>query len=139
MTSVAPMTSETLMKTLSKRILVVEDSNTTRLYLRRLLTEWGYQVVEAVTGYEGMEKALDSTFDLILSDINMPTMSGYAMVTALRQEASVLAVPIIITSTEAKDQDATRAYAAGANLYLVKPVQPDILRHYLTFTIGEVT
>ena len=122
----------------NKRILVVDDSATVRLYLRRLLTEWGYQVEEAVTGYDGMEKALDSPFDLILSDINMPTMNGYAMVSALRKEAAAQAVPIIITSTESKDHDEAQAYAAGANLYLVKPVQPDILQSYVLFTIGEV-
>jgi two-component system chemotaxis response regulator CheY len=133
------MISETAMNTPSKRILVVDDSTTTRLYLRRLLTGWGYQVEEAVTGYEGMEKALDSPFDLILTDINMPTMNGYAMTTALRKEPAAQSVPIITSSTESKDQDMARAYAAGANLYLVKPIQPDTLRHYVTFTIGEAT
>ena len=122
----------------NKRILVVDDSATVRRYLRSLLTGWGYQVEEAVTGYDGLEKALESSFDLILSDINMPTMNGYAMVTALRKEVTAQAVPIIITSTESKDEDEAKAYAAGANLYLVKPVQPDILQRYVLFTIGEV-
>lgn len=123
---------------LTKRILVVDDSATIRLYLRSLLTGWNYAVEEAVTGYEGLEKALTSAYDLILADINMPTMNGYAMVAALRKEATAQATPIIMISTEAKDGDAARAYAAGANLYLVKPVQPNILERYVKFTIGGV-
>jgi len=121
----------------SKRILVVDDSATIRLYLRGLLTGWGYEMEEAVTGYEGIEKALTSSFDLILADVNMPTMNGYAMVTALRKEIAAQSVPVIMISTESKTHDATHAYAAGANLYLIKPVQPDILRRYVEFTIGD--
>jgi two-component system chemotaxis response regulator CheY len=86
-----------------------------------------------------MEKAMDSPFDMILADINMPIMNGYDMVAALRKEITAQSVPIVMSSTESKDHDMAQAYAAGANLYLVKPVQPDILQHYVKFIIGEVT
>ena len=126
------------MNKLKKRILVVDDSATIRLYLHGLLTKWGYDVVEATTGYEGMEKALKSSYDLIVADINMPTMNGYFMVTALRKEPGQLSTPIIMSSTESKESDAAHAYAAGANLFLVKPVHPTLLKQYVDFTIGEV-
>jgi two-component system chemotaxis response regulator CheY len=126
------------MNTIKNRILVVDDSATVRLYLHGLLTKWGYDVEEATTGYEGMEKALRSDYNLIIADINMPTMNGYFMVTALRKEPGQLATPIIMSSTESRECDAVHAYAAGANLFLVKPVHPTSLKQYVDFTIGEV-
>jgi two-component system chemotaxis response regulator CheY len=120
-----------------KRILVVDDSPTIRLYLRELLTRWNFNMDEAVTGLVGIEKALTARYDLILADVNMPIMNGYAMVEALRREADVQDVPIVMMSTEAKDSDMKRAYAAGANLYLVKPLLPDQLVTYVHFILGE--
>jgi two-component system chemotaxis response regulator CheY len=125
------------MNNLKKRILVVDDSATVRLYLRGLLTKWGYAVEEATTGYEGMEKALRSDYNLIIADINMPTMNGYFMVASLRKEPALLSTPIIMSSTESQESDALHAYAAGANLFLVKPVHPTLLKQYVDFTIGE--
>jgi two-component system chemotaxis response regulator CheY len=121
----------------NKQILIVDDSATLRIYLRRLLNTWGYGVEEAVTGFEGLEKALTTSFDLIVTDVNMPIMSGYAMVTALRKEITTQKVPIIMISTEAQESDMKKAYAAGANLYLVKPLDPDVLKPYIKFTAGE--
>jgi two-component system chemotaxis response regulator CheY len=110
-----------------KRILVVDDGMTTRLYYRSVLEEAGFVVDEAANGLEGLERALLDTFDLMIVDVNMPKMDGYAMISRLRGDATMQPVPIITISTEAGGRDADRAYEAGADLYLVKPAPPATL------------
>lgn len=123
-----------------KRVLVIDDAATVRLYYRDVLEAADFAVEEAVNGLEGLEKALAGAFDLFLVDVNMPKMDGYRFLSRVRREQALRAVPAIMISTEAKDGDAARAYAAGANLYMVKPVQPDILfRNVALMTGGPVS
>jgi len=119
-----------------KRVLVVDDAATVRLYYRDVLEAAGFAVEEAVNGLEGLEKALADAFDLFLVDVNMPKMDGYRFLSTVRREPALRPVPAIMISTEAKDSDATRAYAAGANLYMVKPVQPDALVRTVALMTG---
>jgi two-component system, chemotaxis family, chemotaxis protein CheY len=107
-----------------KRVLVVDDGMTTRLYYREVLENAGFAVEEAVNGVEGLERALMGAFDLLIVDVNMPKMDGYEMITQVRVDPALHAIPIITISTEAGERDADSAYAAGANLYLVKPADP---------------
>lgn len=109
------------------RILVVDDATTVRMYYRDVLEEAGFTVEEAVNGFEGLEKAVAESFDLILVDVNMPKMDGYTFLRQGRTMPELQAVPAVMISTESAAQDRERAYAAGANLYLVKPVRPDVL------------
>ncbi|MBG0818598.1 response regulator [Planomonospora sp. ID82291] len=106
----------------SARVLVVDDAATVRLYHRQLLSEAAFEVAEAVNGLQAVELALQTAFDLFVVDVNMPKMDGYACVEALRGPTVGTDAPIIMVSTEDRGPDADRAYAAGANLYLVKPV-----------------
>jgi two-component system, chemotaxis family, chemotaxis protein CheY len=119
-----------------KRILVVDDAATVRLYHRNILESSGYEVAEAVNGIEAMEKALQSPFDLYLVDINMPKLDGYGFLKELRSQAIVQA-PAVMVSTEAEAIDRQGAYAAGANIYLIKPVKPDGLLTYVRLLLGE--
>ncbi len=109
------------------KVLVVDDAATVRMYHRAILETGGFAVEEAANGYEGLEKALSTTFDLVLVDVNMPKMDGYSLVRALRGQPATASLPAILISTEAEASDARQGYAAGANLYLVKPVRPDDL------------
>ncbi len=109
------------------RILVVDDATTVRMYYRDVLEEAGFTVDEAVNGFEGLEKAVAESFDLILVDVNMPKMDGYTFLRQGRTMPELQVVPAVMISTESAAQDRERAYAAGANLYLVKPVRPDVL------------
>ena len=93
----------------TNRILVVDDSAMIRRYLCSILTGLGYTVEVAITGSEGIEKAQASAFDMIIADINMPVMNGFAMVAALRKEPSTQSVPIAMSSTESKEPDAAQA------------------------------
>jgi two-component system chemotaxis response regulator CheY len=105
-------------------VLVIDDSITCRLFHRSVLEAGGFTVTEAINGFDGLEQALRERFDLVLADINMPLMDGIAFLGALRREPACRAVPVIVISTEATGADRDRAYAAGANAYAVKPVDP---------------
>lgn len=118
------MTSDTAT---GARVLVVDDAATVRLYHTTLLSGAGFEVNEAANGLEAVEAALGTEFDLFVVDVNMPKMNGYACVESLRSETVGSAAPVVMISTEDRPGDADRAYQAGANLYLVKPVAGDRL------------
>lgn len=109
------------------RVLVVDDAATVRLYHTSLLTQAGFQVDEAANGLEAVEAALGTPFDLFIVDVNMPKMDGYACVQTLRSDTVGTAAPVLMISTEDRPDDADRAYQAGANLYLIKPVSAERL------------
>jgi len=119
------------------RILVVDDATVVRLYYRQVLELEGYRVEEAINGLEGLEKALQTPFDLCVVDVNMPIMDGYAFLNALRREPTTQAIPALMTSTEADPEDRLRAFQAGANFYLVKPVPRDQLALHVAALVGR--
>ncbi|EJW10870.1 Response regulator receiver [Rhodovulum sp. PH10] len=107
--------------------MVVDDGITIRLFYRDVLEAAGFTVAEAANGVEGLERALLDRFDLMIVDVNMPKMNGYELVRQVRDDPALRSIPIVTISTEEKEEDALRAYRAGANLYVVKPVRPDEL------------
>ncbi|MDD0812511.1 response regulator [Curvibacter sp. RS43] len=121
-----------------KRILIIDDAATVRMFHRGILEGAGYQVDEAVNGVEALEKALLTPFDLYIVDVNMPKLDGYGFLRELRNQ-NLPQVPAIMVSTEATADDRRRAYAAGANLYLVKPTRPDQLVAPIALLLGEVS
>jgi len=119
-----------------KKILVIDDAATVRMYHRNILQSAGYEVHEAVNGVEAIEKALESRFDLYLVDVNMPKLDGYGFLRELRRQ-DIPQAPAIMISTEAEARDKSQAYAAGANLYMVKPMQPQQLLEPVALLLGE--
>lgn len=120
----------------AKRVLIVDDAATVRLFHRSILESAGYAVEEAMNGIEALEKALEAPFDLYIVDVNMPKMNGYGFLSELRQQ-EIPQQPAIMVSTEAEPGDEAAAYRAGANGYLVKPVQPTQLLTYTRLMLGE--
>ncbi|WP_433074562.1 response regulator [Dactylosporangium sp. CA-052675] len=118
------------------RVLVVDDAATVRMYHSRLLLAAGFRVEQAANGLEAVEAALVDPFDLFFVDVNMPRMDGYACVEALRGDTVTTSAPIVMISTEDRPGDAERAYRAGANLYLVKPVDAERLVRVATMLAG---
>ena len=126
----------------AKRILVVDDAATVRLYHRKVLQEAGWAVDEALNGLEALEKALlaeqTAPYDLYVVDVNMPKMDGYAFIRALRRQAVEPAqAPVMMVSTEARSHDAGLAFAAGSNCYLVKPAGPAALVMTAALLLGD--
>lgn len=120
-----------------KRILIVDDAATVRMYHRDILERAGYAVEEAINGIEALEKALSEPFDLFVVDVNMPKLDGMGFLCRLR-ESEGPQVPAIVISTEAESTDASTAFAAGANDYLVKPAKPAPLVAHVRLLLGEV-
>jgi len=121
-----------------KRILVVDDAATVRMYHRGILESSGYTVEEAWNGIEALEKALESPFDLYVVDVNMPKLDGYGFLRELRQQ-DMLQQPAIMVSTESAARDEAVAYKAGANGFLIKPLRPIQLLTYVRLMLGEAT
>jgi two-component system chemotaxis response regulator CheY len=108
-------------------ILAVDDSESMRIAVRTALSGAGYVVTEAVNGADGVEKAKQERFDLIVTDLNMPVMDGLTMIEHLRQSPTHVGVPIIFLTTESDAAMKQHATAAGATGWLTKPFDPDQL------------
>lgn len=119
-----------------KKVLVVDDASTVRMYHKKILGEAGFQVDEAVNGLEALEKSLINNYDLYIVDINMPKLDGYSFVRKLRSSKNTKQSPVIMVTTEAEEKDRELAYQAGANFYMVKPVKPDELVKYAKIFTG---
>ena len=109
-------------------VLVVDDSTSARAYHKAILVDAGFVVQEAGNGYEALELTLTQRFALLVVDVNMPVMDGYTLVGAVRGQTLGADVPIIMISTEREAADSAEAYRRGANVYLVKPAEPEQLR-----------
>ena len=111
-----------------KTILVVDDASLVRLYYRSTLEAAGFHVEEALNGLEALEKLLSITADLLIVDVNMPQMDGLTFLDVLRQKDRPLgSTPALVTSTESAQSDFDAAYRAGANYYLIKPIEREML------------
>ena len=108
-------------------ILTVDDSASLRMAIRIALTGAGYAVTEAGDGVEGLAKAAETRFDLIVTDLNMPNMDGLTMIRELRKQPEQAGVPILFLTTESDGDIKAQAKAAGATGWLVKPFVPDQL------------
>jgi len=107
---------------MTKRILVVEDHEENRRILRLLLTKHDYEVIEAVTGEEGVAMAEQVHPDLILMDIQLPGLDGYDATRRIKANPALRMIPIIVVTSYALSGDDAKAFAAGCDAYIAKPV-----------------
>jgi two-component system cell cycle response regulator DivK len=120
---------------MSTRILVVEDQADNRRILRDLLSSVGYEILEAVTGDEGVTLATTQHPDLILMDIQLPGTDGYEATRRIKADPALHHIPIIAVTSYALSGDNAQALAAGCDSYVAKPFSPRALlakvREYL--------
>jgi len=109
------------------KILVVDDSNSIRDMVSFTLKSAGYQTVEAKDGLQGLSAAKASSFDLVISDVNMPNMDGIALCSELRKLPNFKFTPILMLTTESSGDMKLRGKEAGATGWLVKPFNPEKL------------
>ena len=121
---------------MSKTILAVDDSASIRQMVAFTLKSSGYEVVEAIDGMDGLEKAKSKTFNLILTDQNMPRMDGLNLIKNLRAMAQYKSTPILMLTTESSDAMKAQGKAAGATGWLVKPFDPQKLVDVVKKVIG---
>jgi two-component system, cell cycle response regulator DivK len=112
---------------MSKRILVVEDQEDNRRIVRDLLTSVGYEVVEAVSGEDGVRMAETQAPDLILMDIQLPGLDGYEATRRIKANAVLRRIPIITVTSYGLSGDDARAFEAGCDAYVSKPYSPRAL------------
>ena len=120
---------------MSRRILVVEDQEDNRRILRDLLTSAGYELIEAVTGEEGVALAETHRPDLILMDIQLPGLDGYGATRQIKANPALRQIPVIAVTSYALRGDDVKAREAGCDGYVTKPFSPRALlakvREYL--------
>ena len=107
-----------------RSILAVDDSASMRKMVAFTLAGAGYQVVEAVDGQDALQKAQAKSFDLVLTDQNMPRMDGLTLVRQLRGTDRFKRTPILMLTTESSDEMKQAGRAAGATGWMVKPFDP---------------
>jgi two-component system chemotaxis response regulator CheY len=111
------------------KALVVDDSRTIRIIIRRILLELGYEVCEASNGREALEvlEAEKPDVDLVLADWNMPVMNGLELLKELRQDSEFCGLKVLMVTTETEMEHMKFAMDAGADEYVMKPFTRDIL------------
>lgn len=109
---------------MSKRILVIEDTEDNRRILRDLLTHAGFELIEATDGEQGIRLAAEQRPDLILMDIQLPIIDGYEATRRIKANPDLRHIPIIAVTSYALSGDEERAAAAGCNGYIAKPFSP---------------
>ena len=109
---------------MTKQILVVEDQEDNRRILRDLLASAGYEMIEAVTGEEGVALAAARRPDLILMDIQLPGLDGYEATRRIKGDPALRAIPVIAVTSYALSGDDRKAFEAGCDAYVTKPFSP---------------
>jgi two-component system cell cycle response regulator DivK len=115
----------------TKRILHIEDNASNRKAVRHILRRTNYELVEAVSGEDGLARAQAELPDLILLDIQLPKLSGYDVAKELRSNDRTRAIPIIAVTSYALSGDEPRAFESGCDDYISKPYRPSILLEHL--------
>lgn len=113
--------------TAAKTILVVDDSPTTRKFLRLSLACEAWKILEAADGLAALDTLAGHTPNLFLVDLNMPRMDGLTLVRRLRAKPEFQVTPIVVLTTRNTADDRKAGYAAGVTVYLTKPIEPDML------------
>lgn len=113
-----------------QRILIVEDSATMRSLIVSCLEELGepVKITEASSGFEALRYLPRDEFDLVVTDINMPDINGLELVSFVKNNEKYQGIPLVIVSTEGSDRDRDKGLELGADAYLVKPFDPELLR-----------
>lgn len=125
---------------LMPRVLVVDDSLTTRGFVRSALegeSELGeVEVVEAVSGFDALRLLPRGSYDLVITDINMPNINGLELVQFIRKSERHRVLPVVLISTQSSERDRQRGLALGANAYLAKPFTEETLRALARSLLG---
>ncbi|MEW6193538.1 MAG: response regulator [Bacteroidota bacterium] len=105
-------------------ILVADDSPTIRKFVSVALTVKGYDIIACSDGMEALEKIPNNRIDLLITDLNMPNVDGYELISSIRNNIEFRELPIIVLSSLGSNDDIQRGLECGANSYLIKPFDP---------------
>jgi two-component system cell cycle response regulator DivK len=110
---------------MSKTILVIEDNEQNMYLVTYILEKHNYRVLQAQTGKEGFVLAKENPVDLILLDIQLPELDGYAVASLIREEDKLQSIPIIAVTSYAMTGDREKALESGCTGYIEKPINPE--------------
>jgi len=102
------------------RLLVADDSFTTRELIRTILQSAGYSVTTAVDGFDALDKLRSDTYDLVVSDVEMPRVDGFQLTSSIRHELGLADLPVVIVTSLASESHKRRGLEVGAQAYIVK-------------------
>lgn len=121
---------------MGKKIMTVEDSTSLREMIAFVLSEQGYEVIEAKDGQDALAKLNGSKVDMVITDLNMPVMNGIELTRSLRAAPSYRFTPIVFLTTESQVQKREAAKEAGATGWIVKPFKPEQLIKVVKKVLG---
>ncbi len=114
------------------RALIVDDSRATRAIIKRMLTDVGFEVVEATDGMDALRRLKEiGQADVLLVDWNMPEMNGYDLICAIRGDRRYDKVPLMMVTSETEMGQMAKALEAGANEYIMKPFTKEVIAEKL--------
>jgi two-component system chemotaxis response regulator CheY len=119
-----------------RTVLLVDDSTTVLRLLEWVLRPTGLRLLACEGGAAALETVASNRVDLAVVDLNMPGMDGLELVRALRARKETSDLPIIMLTTERREEDVLRAYDAGVNAYLVKPSTAPVIRYKVLSLLG---
>ena len=122
-----------------KKVLVVDDEEVIRQFLRTLLAKWGYEVEEAEDGVKALEQLAKDNYDLLICDILMPNKNGWEVLKEIKSNPKIKEIPVIVLTGKKEDSDIFRGYELGAIYYMTKPFTIAQLLHTLQRIIGETS
>jgi two-component system chemotaxis response regulator CheY len=115
------------------RILVVDDFNTMRRIVKNILKQLGFENVgEAENGREALEVLKKEKFDFVITDWNMPVMTGLDLLKAIKADAALKDLPVMMVTAEAQQQNIVEAVKTGASNYIVKPFTAEVLEEKIS-------
>lgn len=106
---------------MKSKILVVDDSPTIRKFMTIALKVKGFEIISASDGMEALELLPNTKVDLIITDLNMPNIDGFNLISRIRSNEAYTNTPIIVMSNLSDNEDIERALQLGANSYIIKP------------------
>jgi len=110
-----------------KNILIIDDSAAMRAIISAVLKDKGFDVTETVNGEEGLKKASENEYDMVITDLNMPNMDGFTVIQNLRTYAAYESIPVLVLTTELSPEKELQGKDCGATEWVTKPFNPEQL------------
>ena len=122
---------------MGKKILIVDDEEVIRKFLKINLIKWGYEVLEAADGVQALEQLGKDHFDLLICDIMMPKKDGWQVLKEVKTNPKTMHIPAIVLTAKNEDKDMFKGYDSGADYYMMKPFTKAQLLYGLKLMFGE--
>ena len=122
---------------MGRKVLIVDDEEVIRKFLRINLLKWGYEVKEAMDGLQALEQLGNDNYDLLICDILMPNKNGWEVLKEVRSNPKTKDIPVIVLTAKNEDSDMFKGYELGANYYITKPFTKDQLLYGLKLMLGK--